>query len=93
METKANCEEKNTPCDYRQDEECTFWEKAELFPGAFDVVVPDDNSEHPLLEIDTYREPCLHEADKRRTCSRFINPGQKGWLNCRTCHQPECFFC
>jgi hypothetical protein len=74
METKPNCEEKNTPCDYRQEGRCTFWEKAELFSGAFDVVAPDDDSLEPLLEIDTYREPCLLAAEKLRACSQSINP-------------------
>lgn len=60
MNNTTKCAEPNTPCQYRSNDQCLFWVKAEKDPAALEPIPGMDG----LLVIDTYREPCLEEYEK-----------------------------
>lgn len=91
METQIKCPQ-SFPCFYRKDGICTFWEQAEAIPAAWEKVFPDD-SDNDLRAIDTFREPCLTELEKRENaCASFKIPFEQGWLGCEKCNETLCSY-
>ncbi|MBA7569650.1 hypothetical protein ES708_11391 [subsurface metagenome] len=95
---KFSCPEADAPegkafhCFYRKDGLCTFWEQAWAIPAAWEKVFPDDpDDDSALRDIDTFREPCLTEMEKRdEACAGFHIPFEKGWLKCEECNESLC---
>ena len=85
-------EGKTSHCFYRKDSICTFWEQAWAIPAAWQKVFdwePDDDE--ALRDIDTFREPCLIETEKRDfACAGFHSPFEKGWQDCENCNNGLC---
>ena len=52
---QQDCAQKS-PCFYRKDSRCTFWEEAEKIPAAWKKVFPED-VDSDLTAIDIFREP------------------------------------
>jgi len=89
-EIKHECEE-TFPCFYRKEGLCAFWEEAEAIPAAWEKVFPDDPAWDDFRAIDTFREPCLTEMEKRdEACAGFHIPFEKGWQDCENCNNSLC---
>ena len=88
---KHKCEE-TFSCFYRKGGFCTFWEQTEAIPAAWERVFDDDPNDHSALRvIDTFREPCLIEMEKRdEACAGFRIPFEKGWIDCEKCDNSLC---
>jgi len=91
-QSKFKCGEK-MPCFYRKDGLCTFWEQAEATPAAWEKVFPGNPAWDNFRAIDTFREPCLIEMEKRdNTCASFKIPFEEGWLGCEGCNETLCAY-
>ncbi|MBA7687188.1 hypothetical protein ES703_95648 [subsurface metagenome] len=88
---RHKCEE-TFSCFYRKDGLCTFWEQAEAIPAAWEKVFDEDpDDDAALRDIDTFREPCLIEMEKRDfACAGFHIPFEKGWQDCENCNNSLC---
>ena len=85
-------EGKTVHCFYRKDGICTFWEQAWAIPAAWEKVFDGDpDKDQALRAIDTFREPCLIEMEKRdEACAGFHIPFEKGWQDCENCNNSLC---
>lgn len=90
---KHKCEE-TFSCFYRKDGLCTFWEQAEAIPAVWEKVFDEDpDDDEALRDIDTFREPCLIEMEKRDfACAGFHIPFEKGWQDCENCNNSLCLY-
>lgn len=59
-------------------------------PAAWGKAFPNDPNDD-LRDIDTFREPCLIEMEKRDfACAGFHIPFEKGWQDCENCNNSLC---